>query len=179
MTESRNRVTVFTYKEGLLSRFAHDLRLKCERFELVLSGTALRGRFELGSLRVEGAMQSGRLALGVLSQSDLGKIERTMADDVLESGRFREAVLEATVVEPLGEAAIEGRLELHGRTLPLPRTRVRREQGMLLAELELVPSRWGIAPYRALGGALKLQDRITVRVELVAAEPAAELRWAP
>ncbi|MFO0635069.1 MAG: YceI family protein [Nannocystaceae bacterium] len=179
MNDPRNRVAIFTYKEGLLSRFAHDLRLRCERFELTLGGTALRGRFELGSLRVEGAMQSGRIALGVLSQSDLGKIERTIADEVLETGRFREAELEATVTDPHGSAAIEGRLNLHGRTLPLPRTLVRREQGLLVAELELVPSRWGIAPYRALGGALKLQDRVTVRVELVAAEPAAELRWAP
>jgi hypothetical protein len=50
---------------------------------------------------------------------------------------------------------------------------------MLAVEVPLVPSRWGIAPYRALAGALKLQDRVIVRLSLPRGDRlAGAQRWA-
>lgn len=159
-----DRVLVFTYKEGLLSRLAHDLQIECHRFEIERHGTEVTGRFALGSLRVDGAVQHGRVAPGVLSDGDRRKIEQTMADDVLESRRFAEATLRATLVP--ATRTLEGSLTLHGRTASLPPVVVQRRGAQWVAEVTLQPSRWGIAPYRALAGALKLQDRVMVRVEL-------------
>jgi hypothetical protein len=57
----------------------------------------------------------------------------------------------------------------------------------LVGELELAPSQWGIKPFRALGGTLKVQDRIRVAVHANAdwlatgaeLNPAVQLVWQP
>lgn len=161
-----NRVQVFTYKDGLLARLAHDLQIECRQFEIERRGATITGRFALGSLRVDGAVERGRLAAGVLSDSDRRKIAQTMVDDVLELRRFGEAVFTGTVGGAAAGLRIQGSLALHGRTATVAPFAITRRGALWTAEVTLVPSRWGIAPYRALAGALKLQDRVTVRIEL-------------
>ena len=157
-------LVVLTYKDGLLARLAHDLQIRATDWETKLEGDAIMVRVALARMRVEGAVVHGRVATGVLSASDLGKIERTMNDDVLATGRWPEARFEGTVDR--AAMRVRGRLSLHGRTIELPPIVVRQDGELMRAELTLVPSRWDIAPYRALAGALKLQDRVLVRVAL-------------
>jgi hypothetical protein len=38
----------------------------------------------------------------------------------------------------------------------------------MTAEMEFAPSLFGIPPYKALGGAIRLQDRVLVRVHVLA-----------
>lgn len=161
-------VVVFTFKDGLLARLAHDLQIRCERFEVKREGTAITGRFTLSSLRVDGAVERGRVADSVLSASDRKKIEATMHDDVLEVSRFGEATFRGTITRGDGEprARIGGTLGLHGREVELAPVTAELRDGRWTIEITLVPSRWGIAPYRALAGALKLQDRVIVRVSV-------------
>lgn len=170
-------VLVFTFKEGLLARLAHDLQIRATDWEIVVDGDAVRGRFALAGLRVDGAVEHGRLVLGVLSVGDKGKIERTMADDVLELRRFPEAMFAGT----LDRAAlrVSGKLALHGRTFEVTPFAVREEGERLSVEVAIAPSRWGIAPYRALAGALKLQDRVVVKLALPRGDRlAGAQRWA-
>jgi len=157
-------VRVFTFKDGLLSRLAHDLQIRATDWEIVVEGDAVRGRFGLAGLRVDGAVEHGRVADGALASSDRAKIERTMADDVLELRRYPVASFDGV----LDRAALRvtGKLTLHGRTVELAPIAVREDGDSLALEVTLVPSRWGIAPYRALAGALKLQDRVVIRVSL-------------
>lgn len=161
-----NRVLVFTYKDGLLARLAHDLQIECRQFDVERKGAALTGRFVLGSLRVDGAVERGRLAAGVLSDGDRRKITQTMTDDVLELRRFGEASFTGTIAGTATAPVVDGSLTLHGRTATLAPFSITRRGALWSAEVTLVPSRWGIAPYKALAGALKLQDRVTVRIEL-------------
>ena len=57
-------LVVFTKKEGLLSKVAHDLRLSLARFEISRDGDTVRGRFWPDTLTVDGAMRDGRLDAG-------------------------------------------------------------------------------------------------------------------
>jgi hypothetical protein len=155
---------VLTFKDGLLARLAHDLQIRATDWDATLDGDAIVVRVGLVGLRVDGAVEHGRLAHGVLSRGDLGKIERTMNDDVLLTARWPEARFEGTIDRET--LRVRGRLTLHGRTLDLPAVTVRDDGERWCAELAITPSRWGIAPYRALAGALKLQDRVLVRVAL-------------
>ena len=71
-----HRVHVFTFKAGLLSRVAHDLRLRVERFGITREGDSIRARFEANSLRVDGVMEGGRLdASGRVQRSSVGEEE--------------------------------------------------------------------------------------------------------
>jgi hypothetical protein len=155
---------VFTYKDGLLSRLAHDLQIRATDWDVTIDGDAITVRVGLRGLRVDGAVVGGKLAPGVLSTGDLGKIERTMTSEVLGTERWPEARFEGVIDRE--RMTVRGRLGMHGRSVELPATSVRKDADRLRAELTLTPSRWDIAPYRALAGALKLQDRVAVRVTL-------------
>jgi hypothetical protein len=175
-------VHVYTFKAGLLSRLAHDLRLRCERFEIVIDDGVVSATFDAASLRVDGVVTKGRLDPRGLSPSDYAKIEATARDEVLATRRHPQVTLQGRVeVAGAGHPVVGGELTLAGRTAPLPRTVVRREGDGFRCTVQLAPSRWGIAPYRALAGALKLQDRVEIDVRVDASADAADLaagaRW--
>jgi hypothetical protein len=162
--EMTAEIHVFTFKDGLLARLAHDLRLTLRRFELRREETVITGTFWPGSLTVDGAARKGgEVDHGALSASDREKIAGNIAD-VLQVKRFPEVRLVAQLKYGV---AITGELTLVGRTKPV-RAEVSKAAGRLVAEVVLTPSEWGIAPYRALAGAIKLQDRVVVRVDLPA-----------
>lgn len=156
-------IQVFTFKDGLLARLAHDLRLTLRRYEVRREGAAITGTFWPGSLAIDGVVgKRGEVDAGALSAGDRAKIMENIAG-VLQTGRFPEVTLAGQVAL----TRVTGELTLVGRRQPIEAT-IEGGGGRLRAEVVLVPSRWGIAPYRALAGAIKLQDRMIVRVDLPA-----------
>ena len=175
MASTRAKIQVFTYKDGLLARLAHDLRLSLGRFEVVREGDEVRGRFWPGSLTVDGVVgRDGAVDTTALSASDRNKITGNIAEHVLAVARHPEATFVGKIVE--GERAIDGTLTLVGRAAPV-RVEVRAVSGRLTAEVSLVPSRWGVAPYRALAGTIRLKDRVLVKIDLPADGDRSSLRW--
>lgn len=175
MTATAATIHVFTYKDGLLARLAHDLRLSLRRFEIERDGDELRARFWPASLAVDGVVvRGGAIDGAALSDGDKRKIAGNIRDSVLSLDRFPEASFRGRVVD--GGAAVDGELTLVGRAVPL-RVAVQTSGGRLRAEVPLVPSRWGITPYKALAGAIKLQDRVLVTLDLPA-DAAENGRWA-
>lgn len=159
-------IQVFTYKDGLLARLAHDLRLSLGRFEIERDGAAVSARFWPGSLRVDGAIdRRGQLDPDALSDSDRRKIGENLAAEVLLLDRFPELSFRGQLAAD--EAAVAGELSMAGRSASV-QVPVEARDGRLRGEVTLVPSRWGIAPYRALAGAIKLQDRVRVVLDLPA-----------
>lgn len=156
-------IHVFTFKDGLLARLAHDLRLSARRFEVHRAGAALSGRFWPDALVVDGVIRGGQLDPDGLDAGDRAKIHRNITDEILHTARF--PTIEFTGA--LQGAAIAGSLTMAGKTCPVSAP-LRREAGRLRAEFTLVPSRWGIPPYKALAGAIKLQDRVVVTLDLPA-----------
>jgi hypothetical protein len=172
MRRATGSIRVFTFKEGLMSAVAHDLRVQLQNFEITLDGTEVKGEFELTSLLVEGRMQNGVLCA---EQYDAGKradVARAMHGQVLHTDRHPTArfVGSATLSGEGGSGRgyhVAGELELAGISQPLS-FEVRNDRGTYRGEFELKPSRWGISQYKALFGAIKLEDRL--RVELALSE---------
>ena len=54
-------IHVFTFKEGLLSRLAHDLRLSVTHYDIELRAGRVRARFDVASARVDGVVVSDRV----------------------------------------------------------------------------------------------------------------------
>ncbi len=157
---------VFTYKEGLLSTVAHDLELTAGRFEVDWSEDRVTATFDLGSLRVLHAVVNGQAAPNALSAHDLEKIEQTLANDVLHTSRHPEARFESSSVTASGDGfMLRGTLTLGGRTDELSAL-VRRDGTRYTTELLLDQRRFGITPYSALLGALKLKPEVRVRVSV-------------
>lgn len=163
---------VFTYKEGLLSAVAHDLALSVTRFSIEIEGEdSVRARFDPRSLKVLHAMSGGAPSPGTLSEGDRKKIEANIVDDVLEPKRFPEITFTSTSVRPSGDGlAVEGKLTLHGHTEAV-RLSARRVGDELVVEHRLHQPTYGIKPYSAMFGALRIQPDVLVRVSLPAPRP--------
>jgi hypothetical protein len=179
-------ILLYTFKDGLLSRLAHDLRLSVGRFEIRARGSEVSARFEPGSISVDGVVKDGALLRGEPSDSDKRKIQGNLRDDVLRTGDYNEIKFVGRTANVEPPFTIQGELTLCGVTKPLSTTLVVRGQ-RLVGELEIVPSQWGIKPYRALGGTLKVQDRVKIAIDAAAdwlidgqeLNPSVELSWTP
>jgi len=159
---------VFTYKEGLLSRVAHDLKLRFERFKVTVDDEtrAIDACFDCNSLRVVSAMKGGEPDGQALSAADKKKIEDAARKDVLKSKRYPRATFVAEDVTEDGDGfVIRGELTLVGRTVGVL-VHVAREGGRLVASARLNQPDFGIKPFSAMLGALKIQPGVDVRVSL-------------
>lgn len=169
---------VFTWKEGVLSRVGHDLALRATRFEVDVErapgdpphpGPSVRAKFDATSLAVQGALRGGdpeQVDRDALSAGDRRDIERNLAREVLEVQRHPEITFTSTRIVRAGEEwRVEGELYLHGHHRPLAFP-VHAAAGCWVAEVRLHQPDWGIRPYSAMLGALKVKPDVLVRISL-------------
>lgn len=160
--------SIFTFKEGVLSRVGHDLRLRAGRWEVTLGdgGATLTARFETASVKVAAAIRDGRDAPGLLSSGDVRQIEHAIADDVLEARRFPTVTYEAKVTRAGDDrATLDGTLTVKGVRRPLV-VEARLAGDAWTATVTLHQPDFGITPYRALLGALKIRPDLRVEVRV-------------
>lgn len=156
---------VLTYKEGLLAAIAHDLEIRVERFDMDVEEAPLaaRARFDAGSLKVIRALT------GSLSESDQHKIEQTIVDEVLHAREYPTILFVSSSVTPEGDAfRITGELTLHGRTRTLSFLATP-EGDRMVATVPIHQPDFGIKPYSALLGTLKVKPDVTVRASVLRA----------
>jgi polyisoprenoid-binding protein YceI len=148
---------VFTFREGLFSPVGHDLTLKVSRctLEPARDGASLEARFDAASLTVE--------APASLSASDRRSIEESIVDDVLAARRFPEIRYSAKVRRDSDRARLDGTLSLHGKSRPLPATAERRD-GVWQARVTVHQPDFGIKPYTAMLGALRVRADVIVEI---------------
>jgi hypothetical protein len=157
-------IRIFTFKEGLLSRFGHDLHFTLERFELDVGDGRLKGRFWTESLKLEGAVKNGRIDPDGLTAGDQKKIVQTATYEVLKVAAYPAAELEANIDSVRDGLEIRGTLTLVGQRRALPPVKAETIGGQVVVAITIEPSRWGIRPYRAMAGALRLKDRVDIEV---------------
>jgi hypothetical protein len=155
---------VFTEKDGLLSRLAHDLELAVTRFTVKADDDAVEGTFDPRSLRVLHALQDGQ-PTQALSDWDKRDIEGNLEREVLLSPSPIHFVSTAITREPEGGAKVAGTLTLNSRSRPVELS-VRREEGRFVTELVLHQLDWGIIPFSSMMGALKIKPEVRVRLSL-------------
>jgi hypothetical protein len=155
-------VLVFTFKEGLLSAVAHDLKLRVGRFEIEEAPDGVSARFDASSLRVVCARKEGADSPGALPGFAPAEIEKHIVDDVLDARRHPEVRFRSTHVS---DAEVVGELTLHGRTREVRCVR-RDDVGHLVAECRLDQREFGIRPYSAMLGTVKVKPEVVIRVRL-------------
>lgn len=169
-TQEDAECRVFTFKEGLLSAVAHDLEIGVGRFHLEWDDarTRVEGRWEAESLRVMHAQKGGVPSPGALSDRDRKKIESNIQDEVLETRRFPEVRFTSSAIEAKGEGwVVRGTLELHGRSREIAAT-VSREGERWVTEVTLHQPDFGITPYSAMMGTLRIKPEVRVRIAVPA-----------
>ncbi len=160
-------VWVFTFKEGVLARVAHDLRLSVREVEGSLIGGRVSAKLQVKSLVVDGVAHGDEVDHGALSEHDRRKIQETIATEVLRTDVHPQVSFEGSArVIDARHIRIEGRLSLRGVSQPCDLELRASGDGELIGETTFAPSRFGIAPYKALAGAIRVADRVKVRVAI-------------
>ncbi len=163
---------IFTFKEGLLSKIAHDLRIVAPRFEIEIDGEKVSARVFSHALIIDGAMKKGTFSPKTLSDKDKRDIKGNIDKDVLKTGAHPEIRFEGTAAgADSPRFRVDGQLEIVGRKAPFS-LQVERSGGKLRAKAEMIQSRFGIKPFSAMLGTLKVKDRLEIRVEI--ADPTAD-----
>jgi len=158
---------VFSYKEGLLSKLAHDLKFAVTRFSITTdeAGVPKEASFDLTSLDLVCQMVEGK-EHGPMSRSDRDKILDHAFDDVLDVKRHPRATFAIDAVVPEGDGhRVKGTLTLHGTSRALSFTS-QREGDDEVAEIRLNQPDFGVKPFSAMLGALKVRPDVLVRIEL-------------
>lgn len=156
---------VLVFKEGLLSRVGHDLKLRAEDLLVEVDGPSISARIGAAGLRVVSAMRGGD-EVPSLSDSDKRDIEQAMRDKVLDVRRHPEIRFRSAKVQEEGDfARVEGTLTLHGVERPLALA-ARADAGAWIAEVELSQPDFGIKPYTTALGTLKVKPAVRVRLRV-------------
>jgi polyisoprenoid-binding protein YceI len=164
--ENTAEARVFTFKDGLLSKVAHDLEIQVTRFSVEVdpSTSKVRAEFDPQSLRVVGAVSDGQVDPQALSDADKAKIAAQIQKDVLGVDQHPRITFSSKKVErrPDGGYSIEGDLLLHGTTKSIT-AQTRLEAGKQVALVEIDQLDYGITPFKAMLGTLKVKPVVRVR----------------
>lgn len=150
-----------TFRAGPAARAGHDLVLEVTRWaaDVDLAAGTIALDVDPRSLRVREA----RGGLKPLGRAERAQIARTIDRRVLGGAPI---AFRATGARrgPAGVLVVEGELTLHGETHPLRAYVDDHGHGALSATVPVRQSAWGIRPYRAALGALRVRDEVEVLV---------------
>jgi polyisoprenoid-binding protein YceI len=162
---AKGSIFVFTFKEGVLSSVAHDLRIRLEQFDITLDDDKIVAEFDLKALHVDGPVEHGVVRAEGYDARQRADVEKAMHRDVLHTDKHPTARFQGTASPRANGFRVSGDLALAGRSAPLSFD-VGEQGGVYRAEFEFEPSRFGIAQYRALLGAIRLKDKVRIELAL-------------
>ena len=173
---SESSFWVFAGKAGLLSGFAHDHEIGVKSFsgKVTIPPSGAAG----GSLQLDIETKSLVVLDKKPSEEDKKKIFDAMHNEVLESARHATIAFRSVSVSDLKPAGgndysftLNGDLTLHGVTkriaVPVTLT-VTPQELRALGKYTLKQTDYGIKPYSAAGGTIRVKNEVIVHFNIVA-----------
>jgi polyisoprenoid-binding protein YceI len=180
LSNENGSLKIRTGRQGLGARAGHDLTLQAARWEAVTRSEGAQpevsAEVDLHSLQV----MEGSGGMKPLTDGDRADIKKDLDKKILETDRYPRIAFHGKDWQVLSEDAthvrgtLSGQLELHGQTSPVElEVDLQRVDGVIQvkATTAVVQSKWGIKPFTAFLGALKVAA--PVQIELAATVPAA------
>ena len=151
-----------TRRGGAAAKAGHDLDMLVTAWE----GTLEIGEESSAELSADATslrVQKGTGGMQPLGEEDIANIHQTIDDEVL---RRRDIVFRSTRVRADGSRLeVEGELTLAGTTQPIVFELEGGDDGRLAGSAVVAQTRWGMKPYSALWGALKVLDEVEVALD--------------
>jgi polyisoprenoid-binding protein YceI len=168
------QIILRTFRDGLAATAGHDLTIEASRWsgELAvnddLTPAELDVRIDLGALVV----RDGSGGIKPLTDRDRREIAVT-ARKVLAADRYPEATFTANTFSPSGNSGgeITGTFTLRGTPRPLRLRVTETGPDRYHAEGTVLQTEYGIKPYTAFLGALRVRDAVDVAVDVDLSEP--------
>ena len=174
---TKSKIEIHVAKDGFLKAFGHDH---------LISATQFSGDVQVNASKMEDSTVSftaDSASLRVIdpgeSEKDRNEVQATMLGaQVLDVARYPKIEFSSTAVKVSSstggksELQVTGTLTLHGvqKPITLP-VRVRiADDGTFTCdtEISLLQSDFGITPYKAAGGAVRVKDKLTIVFHIVA-----------
>jgi polyisoprenoid-binding protein YceI len=169
-----SRFDVRTGKAGFLGAFGHKHTIRAGSFR----GQIVYDPDNVAASTVEVVVDTRSLEVVALGadQKDKPDVEEAMFEKVIHPNRHPEISFTSRVVTPIPEGVhVVGTLTLEGRTRSVAVDVALEPQGDTLravGEWTIEQSDFGIKPYSAAGGTIKVADKVTFDFDVVAARAA-------
>jgi hypothetical protein len=149
------RLTVRTKRRGAASKAGHDLLIEVTSWSATLDGAGIELTADSGSLRVV----EGTGGMSALDEDDKAGIQETIDDEVLKGAPIEFRSTEAAI-----PGRVTGELELNGTRRPIS-FELAAQDGRLTGTAKVRQSDWGMKPYSALFGTLKVADEVEIAID--------------
>ncbi len=152
---------VETGRSGAAAKAGHDLIIDVESWDATLE-VGDRSSLALNADPTSLKVREGKGGMQALKDDDKEDIHKTIDKDVLKK---KSITFQSTSVEQAGDGLkVSGDLEMGGKTNPVTFD-LTDSGGTLTGSAAVKQSDWGIKPYSALFGALKVNDEVKVVCE--------------
>jgi polyisoprenoid-binding protein YceI len=173
----KSKIEIQVARDGFLKAFGHDH---------LVSATQFAGEVKMDPAKIEDSSVSFIVETASLKVIDPGESEKErnevqatmLGDQVLDAGHYPQIKFSSSSVKSKSnsngvfELQVEGILNLLGaaKSMPVPVRVQIGDDGTLTAdaEISLLQSDFGIAPYKAAGGTVRVKDRLKLTFHIVA-----------
>ena len=160
-------LSVRTGRTGAAAKAGHDLLIDVTAWAatLELADDPAQSRISLDADATSLRVREGSGGLQALGEDDKDSIRQTIDDDVLHGKGIEFRSTEVASDGEDGRIDVRGELTLVGTTRPLAFDLLIGADGSLSARAIVKQTEWGIKPYSALFGALKVVDEVEVTLD--------------
>ena len=161
------KLMVRTGKGGAAAKAGHNLSIHVRSWsaELNLADDPAQSSLTLDADSRSLIVVDGTGGIQALGDDDKVGITRTIDDEVLKGGTVQFRSTSVTPSPNDGPIVVTGELELLGRTAPLSFELQAGDDGHIAGTATIKQTDWGIKPYSALFGTLKVLDEVDVVVD--------------
>ena len=152
-----------TGRTGGAAKAGHDLVIEVESWQATLDPEASPALTLIADSRTLRVLE-GTGGLKSLSDGDKGDIKKTIDKDVLKGCaiEFRSSEVQETAG---GGLSVRGELSLNGKSAPVAFDLTRADDGRVTGSATVQQTAFGMKPYSALFGALKVADEVTIVID--------------
>lgn len=158
---NNGEMLVKVYREGMAKKVGHDLIIEVKSWEAEANiadepqNSTFRGSADVNSFTV----RQGVGGVKPLSDSDKADIKKNITKKILTNSNI---TFTSTTVNP-STNMVTGEMSIMGRSQPID-IKLTESGGQVKATMTVVQSKWGIKPFQAMMGALKVRDPVEVEV---------------
>jgi polyisoprenoid-binding protein YceI len=160
------RLTIRTRRSGAAAKAGHDLLIEVERWGATVdvAPDPAQSVFELNADSRSLKVVEGTGGMKALGDDDRSSIMTTINEEVLKGAPI---TFRSTAVRPDGDGRfhVTGDLEIANGISLIAFDITISDDGRLTGGATVRQTEWGIKPYSALFGALKVADEVAVEVE--------------
>lgn len=164
------KLTVKVYKDGMAAKMGHDLVLEATKWtgNVVVdpdepAASSVQVTIDASSLEIIDAKGGAK----PLSDKDRKDIAKNIDDKVLQTSTYSDITFESTDVSGTpSRLSVKGDLTLVGNARPVTLDLSVDDSGLASGKITLTQSQFGIKPFSAMMGALKVKDSVDIEFEI-------------